>query len=188
MRASCRLTRLGSPPPVITMMGRSDQGGWHSSADAMLCISFSPSASSLMTAAAVPTFISLATWAAVAQTWLDTLTSLRAEEMRSASRPLGARINTRESWLLERVIVSTLAIHFAALLNQYVGNAGQHPLEVIQWIANDNPMVQAKFSNGPFMVAAALLDHGNRLPHLSFGLEETKQKNRVGEIADVHGS
>src|ERR1700687_4506304 len=104
-------------------MGKSDQGGCCLKVDAMICISFSPSASSPTTTLAAPTSNSAATSAAVAQMWQDTTTSASAAAIRSASRPLGARISTRESVLLDRVmfIIFVFAVYLAPPLNQDIG-------------------------------------------------------------------
>jgi hypothetical protein len=66
------------------------------------------------------------------------------------------------------------AVYLAPLLNQDIGNAGQHTFEIKQWVSHDDSVMQTKFPNGPFMVPAALLDHGNGLPHFPFGFEEAK--------------
>src|ERR1035437_5534494 len=124
MRASFRLARLGSPLPVMTMMGRSDQGGWRSKADAMLCTSASRRASSPITATAAPTFNSSTKRVAVGQMWQVMPPSQRAAETRSASRPLGARIKTRELWLLGGDIIVVFAVYFTPLRNQNVRDAG----------------------------------------------------------------
>ena len=71
-------------------------------------------------------------------------------------------------------IIFVFAVYLAPFLNQDIGNAGQHTFEIKQWVFNDDSVVQTKFPNGPFVVAAALLDHGNRLPHFSFSLVVTK--------------
>src|ERR1700722_20091383 len=200
MLARCRLARLGSPPPVITMIGKSDQAACLCNADARAWTWVSPRASSPMTAAAAPNGSWSTTSAAVRQTRQDTPASRRAAEMRSASRPLGARISTRQSLLLFASGVPfasvgsvmsgmcVVAIRPAAFANQDIGDAGQYSLEIKQRIANNNPMVEAKFANRAFMRAAALLDHRNCLPHLSVGFEETKQKHGIGQVTHVHWS
>src|ERR1700733_3699016 len=114
------------------MIGKSDQVAWVPKADARICISFPPRASSLITTAAAPTFNSSAIWDAVLQMWQDTSTPVRTAETRSASRPLGARIRTRKSLSVGRVMSGNFvaAINSPSLADQYIGDAGEYTFKI----------------------------------------------------------
>ena len=65
--------------------------------------------------------------------------------------------------------------------------AGQHPLEFSHRLAKGNAVAKTKLADRSLMMAGALYDDRNCLPHLAQGLEITQQHHGVGEIASVDG-
>src|SRR5262245_36876646 len=66
--------------------------------------------------------------------------------------------------------------------------SGQNALKLLQWLTKPNAFagLQPEFANGPLVMAAALLDDGDRLLYRARSLEESDIHYGIGQIADVH--
>src|SRR3546814_5524343 len=66
-------------------------------------------------------------------------------------------------------------------------HAGQHAVKILEWLANlDFSACHLEFADAALMLAPALLDHRDRLPHFTARFEVAHQDHGIGEIADVH--
>src|SRR5581483_7602539 len=165
------------------MKGRSDQAGWRSThwvSGAVSCPN-KPSSARKTTPAPVP--ISAIKVVRSAQMSVSSLALRKSSAEAGASRPIGAKMRTRQSR-------SALLIDIVAELRDLIAGvarvAREDAAEARERRAeHDAGAAQAEFADRVLMVAAALLHDGERAPHRSRQLEVAQHHDCVAQIADV---
>src|SRR6185437_7617592 len=182
-RTALSVSAVLLPPPVSTIKGKSDHGGWL----ARHCAS-APMVSYCRTSSA--TIAAPAPWAmAFESAPTELVISTRNPDFSSTdmmsvpSLPNGASTSNRKS----RWIASVFKAKVVPLAN-YGGYPSQNSMKVSQRFPNVNAIrPQAQLANGVFVRATALFDHGDCLANFALRFEVAKDENVVGEIADVSG-
>src|SRR6185437_12642024 len=184
-RCSCRnlLWRVDSPPVVKIRIGGSDHSGCSLRASVRTAMASFPRASSSISRAPIG-------WTRIAATAQVTFCSAslsmnaarRALWMSSASRPVGATSRTRK---LSPVGILTFLALSLRHLNEF-RNAGQYLPELLQRLSDlDAVLAEPQFADGILVRSAALLQHGNGPAHRGFHFKIAKNKQGVGQVADI---
>src|SRR6202158_4830343 len=181
---------LASPPSMMRISGRSDQGSCRPSRSSSPWTSQPLKSSSPRTPLPAPASISRHSSPPPAQAAHVRPAPPSTWQAIAASRPVGARTRIRSSlrsrsWSAMRGSGPVLEQRLPAA---QVGQVSpQHALEVGQRLADARPArPQAELADAALMGAGAFLEHGDGLPDLAEGLEIAQQDDVVRQVAELH--